>query len=90
MAKGADAKNVVAVVIEEVFGKNFLGIQDKKIYVLSEENGEPVQVAISLTCPKNLFNGEEVESKGSIVSNLVLTDEQKGNVEVILSDMNLI
>lgn len=33
-------------------GDSYLGIYDKKYYFTSSENGEQVQVAIALTCPK--------------------------------------
>lgn len=52
MAKGAEAKNNVTLKIQEAFGAAFIGVVDKKIYVLTEEGGEPVQVAIAMTCPK--------------------------------------
>ena len=50
--KGAIAKQRVVDIISNAFGENFIGEYDKKFYVWSEENGEKVQVAISLTCPK--------------------------------------
>jgi hypothetical protein len=52
MAKGTQAKQLVVNKIKEAFGENFVGEVDKKIYLWSQENGERVQVAISLTCPK--------------------------------------
>ena len=52
MARGAQAKNKVEQIISSAFKDNFLGIYDKKLYVQAEENGEMVQIAISLTCPK--------------------------------------
>lgn len=52
MAKGAEAKARVEDRIKEAFGADYIGLYDKKYYVWSEENGEPVQVAFSLTCPK--------------------------------------
>lgn len=52
MARGNEAKNQVIQIIKEAFGSNFIGEVDKKIYVEAVENGEKVQVAISLTCPK--------------------------------------
>ena len=52
MARGAQAKNKVEQIISSAFKDNFLGVYDKKLYVQAEENGEMVQVAISLTCPK--------------------------------------
>lgn len=52
MAKGQIAKDLVTQKICEAFAGKVAGIADKKIYVWAEENGEAVQVAISLTCPK--------------------------------------
>lgn len=50
--RGTEAKNYVTKKIQEAFGPSFLGIVDKKLYVSVKENGENLQVAISLTCPK--------------------------------------
>ena len=40
-------------ILAEAFGSNFIGEYDKKIYVYANDGGEMVQIAISLTCPKN-------------------------------------
>ena len=50
--KGNEAKNYVIEKIKEAFGSDYLGEADKKLYVLGEENGQKVQIAIALTCPK--------------------------------------
>ena len=52
MAKGAQAKEAVVNKLRVAFGDNYIGEYDKKYYVWSQENGERVQIAISLTCPK--------------------------------------
>jgi hypothetical protein len=52
MARGNIAKEAVEKKIREAFGQNWIGVYDKKLYVWAQENGEQVQVAISLTCPK--------------------------------------
>lgn len=52
MAKGAIAKELVEKKIIAAFGADYVGTVDKKIYVQAMENGESVQIAISLTCPK--------------------------------------
>lgn len=52
MPKGTIAKQQVINKIQSVFGKDFIGEYDKKIFVWGQENGERVQIAISLTCPK--------------------------------------
>jgi len=52
MAKGSEAKANVVQRIATAFGNDFIGEFDKKIYVWSTENGERMQVAIAMTCPK--------------------------------------
>lgn len=52
MAKGAQAKEFVTKKIAEAFGADYVGEVDKKLYVWSQENGEKIQVAIAMTCPK--------------------------------------
>jgi len=52
MARGNDAKELVIQKIQQAFGDKVIGIFDKKLYVWSEENGEAIQVAIALSCPK--------------------------------------
>ena len=39
--------------LAESFGKDWIGESDKKYYVWANDGGERVQIAISLTCPKN-------------------------------------
>ena len=53
MAKGQIAKDYVAKKLAETFGEHYLGEADKKYYVEAPENGEMIQIAISMTCPKN-------------------------------------
>jgi hypothetical protein len=52
MARGNIAKDLVEKKIITAFGADYVGTADKKIYVQALENGEKVQIAISLTCPK--------------------------------------
>ena len=54
--RGANAKIEVENIIRNAFGANFLGVNNKKIYVNADDgNGEMVNIAISLTCPKVNF-----------------------------------
>lgn len=53
MAKGAEAKQRIVNKFIEMFGKDWIGEYDKKYYIWSEENGERIQIAITMTCPKN-------------------------------------
>ena len=52
MAKGAQAKELVTKKIAEAFGADYVGEVDKKLYVWAQENGEKIQIAIAMTCPK--------------------------------------
>lgn len=51
-AKGQAGKDWVTQKIIEAFGEAYAGTYDKKIYIWTNQAGEKVQVAISLTCPK--------------------------------------
>lgn len=51
-ARGSIAKIDVVNKIAKAFGNDFIGEFDKKYYVWAYENGERVQIALSLTCPK--------------------------------------
>lgn len=53
MAKGNEAKTNLMNKIVAALGENYIGEFEKKHYFWSTENGEQVQVAISMTCPKN-------------------------------------
>lgn len=59
MAKGNEAKAALIKRFAAAVGSDYLGEQDKKYYFNSKENGEVVQIAISMTCPKTpvSFNG---------------------------------
>lgn len=58
MARGNEAKNKVIEKIKAAFGKDWIGEIDKKFYVWTTENGERIQIAISLTCPKVMVETE--------------------------------
>lgn len=55
MARGAIAKVAVAEELRKAFGYKYIGEYDKKHYVWADDGGETVQIAISLTCPKNMI-----------------------------------
>lgn len=58
MARGTQAKNAVIEKIKEAFGSDYVATVDGKIYVWQKENGEKLQIAISLTCPKVMVEAE--------------------------------
>ena len=64
MAKGANAKLAVINKLAEAFGNDYIGEYDKKQYVWANDGGEKVQIAISLTCPKNPIEIANVADDG--------------------------
>lgn len=105
MAKGAIAKENVAKKIAQVFGADFVGEFDKKLYVWSEENGEKVQIAIAMTCPKNpvgnidfsaepgnSLNFEDMSAgpvAGGNATKAEVTDEEKKNIAELMARLGL-
>ena len=97
MAKGTEAKNFVIEKIKESFGNNYIGEVDKKIYVWSQENGQPLQIAISLTCPKNPvetvqmgdydFNNPDTVIAQTAFEPAEITEEEKETVEAMMGDL---
>lgn len=57
MARGNIAKEKVEKKIIEAFGSDFVGVDDKKLYVWADDGGEMVQIALSMTCPKVFIEG---------------------------------
>ena len=105
MAKGAIAKENVAKKIAAAFGADFVGEFDKKLYVWAEENGEKVQIAIAMTCPKNpvgdidfsaepgnSLNFEDMSAgpvAGGSTAKADVTDEEKKNIADLMSRLGL-
>ena len=104
MAKGTIAKAEVTKKIAAAFGANYLGEFDKKIYVTAMENGETVQVAISLTCPNvpvvvdntvqiGDFNFEEPTTVTTTVATSFtpaeFSDEERDNVAALMARLGL-
>lgn len=53
-ARGTLAKEEITKKIIDFFGQDKAFVYDKKLYINTKENGEPVQVCLTLTCPKNM------------------------------------
>lgn len=53
MARGNIAKTNIIKKLMSTFGDDWIGEYEKKAYVWANDGGERVQIAISLTCPKN-------------------------------------
>ena len=62
MARGDKAKSWITEKITEAFGQDRVILSDKKIYINTEENGEPIQVCLALTCPKTMVGAAAAEA----------------------------
>lgn len=91
-ARGTEAKNNVAVKLKDLYGPDFVGVFDKKIIINEHENGEIIQLAITLTCPKNTY-GLDLENEGSNeVSNFEpaeITPNEIDNIKKLMEQLGL-
>lgn len=62
MAKGSQAKLYIGNKLKEVFQEDYIGENGGKHYILANDGGEKVQIAISLTCPKNPIGTVDMSS----------------------------
>ena len=95
--KGSVAKLFVENKIKEMFGEDFIGSADKKLYVLADDGGQKVQIAISLTCPKV---GLDIEGNGFMDDTglmgtytgepvIEITPEEEENIQTLIKKLNL-
>ena len=62
MPKGAIAKSKIAEKIKNLYGTDYVGESGGKYYVYENDGAEKVQIAISLTCPKNPIGTVDMSS----------------------------
>ena len=96
--RGAAAKDYVTKKIQETFGPDFLGLVDKKLYISVKENGENLQIAISLTCPKENLEfdsspvaeiSETPASQNSVAASAQFTQKEKETIEELMRRVGL-
>lgn len=103
-ARGTKAKEEVAKIIANAFGDKYLGIYNNKYYVKMRENGETVQVAIALTCPKTAvsdftsldFDNNELnfeDEDGNVIrpqnKTTEITPQEEENLRELLNKLGL-
>ena len=94
MVKGAIAKQVVIEKIKQAFATDFVAVVDNKVYVQADENGEKVQIAISLTCPKVPVGAVKEESaviagEPSAFQPAQIDERELENVRALIKEFNL-
>ena len=62
MAKGDTVKKEIAAALQNAFGDRWIGEVDKKYYISGRENGETIQIAVALTCPKKMVEVDNAVS----------------------------
>lgn len=82
MARGQVAKENAVKILSEAFGQNWIGEYDKKYYIYVNDGGEKVQLAISLTCPKNPI---EVDTTINDSGDWDFSDNPKTNMNVAVA-----
>lgn len=102
MAKGTLAKeNLIKQIAAALPAGSFIGEFDKKYYFWSEENGEKIQIAMSLTCPKNPV-GEVLVPKGGGIDfsspttvaptkreTVEISEEEQDNIRALMEKLGL-
>ena len=66
IARGNQAKAWVVKKIIETFGQDNCFEYDKKLYINTKEDGAPIQIALTLTCPKNMVGVESTSPTNSL------------------------
>ena len=92
--KGAEAKVKVAQKLAEAFGEDWIGEVEKKYYVWVKEGAERVQIAISLTCPKNMVGeaaNSPVESTSGFptVATNEITQDERDKISSMMAALGL-
>ena len=102
-AKGSVAKAKVAEKLKTLFGNDYVGESGGKHYVYENDGGERVQIAISLTCPKNPLGeitggvvfGDGIDFAATPIAATVtapsaeITQEEKDNIAEIMARLGL-
>ena len=103
MARGATAKSKIAQKLETLFGADYIGESGGKYFVWESDGNEKVQIAISLTCPKNPIgtvdmssafgDGIDFEAKPIVAQTTFtpaeITPEEENNLAAMLASLGL-
>lgn len=94
-ARGSVAKTNVEQVIEMAFGKDYVGKEGGKLYIWANDGSERVQIAISMTCPKNALAQavpsawDDSPSAPESYSPAEITKEEEDNIQKLLKELGL-
>lgn len=94
MARGSLAKERVMNRIREIYGNDYVGTENNKLYVYEDDGGERVQIAISCVCPKEGLTrkatAEEIkENKNPNVRHLNIDEKERQEVLDLMARLGL-
>ncbi len=103
MAKGSVAKEKVVEKLKSAFGADYIGEFDKKVYLWADDGGERVQIAIAMTCPKNMINtvdtntlnynsGRDFSNNDTVIvapENVEISEREKEDVRKLMQRLGL-
>lgn len=104
MAKGGTSKDKILDALKKALPDNWVGFDDKKRAVFEfTEDGEIVQVALQMTCPKTLISRQgapnpTITSPSSdagafvtedVMKEIEISDEERKNVDTLLSNLGI-
>lgn len=89
MAKGNIAKVAVENKIKEVFGADYIGVFDKKLYVWADDGGERVQIALTMTCPKTFVGVDIPTETPDVFQPAEISQEEQDNLRALIEKLGL-
>ena len=89
MAKGNIAKQNIENKIKEVFGADYIGIFDKKLYLWADDGGERVQVALTMTCPKVFVGVDTPIETPDEFQPAEITQQEQDNLKMLIEKLGL-
>ena len=96
-AKGTESKNIIFSKVQEVYPEAFWEEEGKILRIPMNENGNIVEIKVTLTAAKNILGNGETPSAFSAAGAptetakpvVEMTEEEKNNVATLLASMNL-
>ena len=103
MARGSQAKSKIAEKIKNLYGSDYVGESGGKYYIYENDGAEKVQIAISLTCPKNPIgavdmsnafgDGLDFEAEPVLAQTKFepaeITEQEKDNLKALMDRLGL-
>ena len=96
MAKGSEAKNIIFTKMQEIYPDAFWEDQGKILRIPITENGNRVEIKVTLTAAKNNLGGETIDSAFEntpippVESNILEpTQEEKENINRLIASLGL-